>query len=73
MTESDMIDPMFEESERDFVTKENQQKAMVLSIVKAIQALVTATTTDPQHYVRCNDICDAIIAFAFKGRLEPIQ
>ena len=68
----DTTDPVYEQMERDFVEKENQQKAMVLSIVKAIQDLVTAPRNDDARIDRCNEICDAVIAFAFKRRLEPL-
>ena len=68
---TDERDP-YAQLEIDCFEKEVQEKAMVLSIVTAIQDLVTATTTDPQYLDRCDEICDAVIAFVFKGRLEPL-
>jgi hypothetical protein len=71
MTNSDPT--MFDDLERAYIEKETKQKAMVLSIVQAIQDLVVATTDDPQELDRCDAICAAVIAFAFKGRLEPLE
>lgn len=67
------IDCVEKQLEIDIQEQEAQEKAMVLSIVTAIQNLVTATTTDPQYFDRCDEICDAVIAFVFKGRLEPLS
>jgi hypothetical protein len=60
----------YDDLDRDYTERENKQKAMVLSIVLAMQDLVKATTTDPKHFVRCDEICDAVISFAFRGRLD---
>jgi hypothetical protein len=58
--------------DEEYTERENEEKAMVLSVVKAIQHLVLSLTKDPQHLGRCDEICDAVIAFAFKGRLDPL-
>ena len=70
-----LTDPtMGDAFERGYTETENQEKVMVLSLVRAMQDLVTATgTTDPQHRARCNEICSAVIAFAFKGRRDPLK
>jgi hypothetical protein len=63
-----------DDRDRSYAETENQEKVMVLSLVRALQDLVTATgTTNPQHLARCNEICSAVIAFAFKNRREPLE
>lgn len=58
--------------ERDYVEQEDRDKAVILSILHAIQDLVLATTREPQHLMRCDEICDAVIAFAFTSRRDPL-
>ena len=64
------IDTMgFDDLERNYVERENTQKARVQSLVKAIEELVAATTTDERYLVRCDEICEAVVRFSEGG--EP--
>jgi len=57
----------FDDLDREYEAKETQRKAVVLSIVQAVQELVTSTTNDDQALARCDQICEAIIASRSRG------